>query len=254
MGGANIPLLEVRELTHRFGDGTLGLSEVSFVLAPGELLLIAGRNGSGKTLLMKHLNGLLRPTSGEVLLEGRPIHENLAEARRRIGLVFQDADSQIVGQTVREDVAFGPGNLRLPDPEIQRRTEASMCAVGIEHLAARPSHLLSGGEKRRLAVAGVLAMDPSIVIFDEPFTALDYPGVSHVLAEILRLHAEGRTLIVITHEVEKILAHTTRVLVLDGGRLVEDGEPSAIIDRFDRYGVRRPVLDERGIAGVTWLP
>ena len=126
--------------------------------------------------------------------------------------------------------------------------------MGIAHLAARPSHLLSGGEKRRLAVAGVLAMDPSIVIFDEPFTALDYPGVSHVLAEILRLHAEGRTLIVITHEVEKILAHTTRVLVLDGGRLVEDGEPSAIIDRFDRYGVRRPVLDERGIAGVTWLP
>ena len=218
------------------------------------MLLIAGRNGSGKTLLMKHLNGLLRPTSGEVLLEGRSIHEDLAETRRRIGLVFQAADSQIVGQTVREDVSFGPSNLRLPQAEIERLTATSMDAVGIEHLTDRPPHLLSGGEKRRLAVAGVLAMDPSIVIFDAPFAALDYPGVRQVLVEILRLHAEGRTLIIITHEVEKILAHTTRVLVLEGGRLVEDGEPLAVIDRLDRYGVRRPILDERGVAGVTWLP
>jgi len=252
-GRSRVHLLEVRSLTHRFTDGALGLDEVSFAVDSGELILLAGRNGSGKTLLMKHLNGLLVPSSGDVLLEGRPIREDLAEARRRVGLVFQDADSQIVGQTVRDDVAFGPRNLRLEPAEIERRTNEVLRTVGLEAIADRPPQLLSGGEKRRLSIAGVLAMEPDLVILDEPFSGLDYPGVLQVLEEIVRLHDAGQTLLVITHEIEKILGHATRLLVMESGQLSADGEPCALLDCLESHGIRRPFVDGRGVAGVTWL-
>jgi energy-coupling factor transporter ATP-binding protein EcfA2 len=250
-GPSRVHLLDVRSLTHRFSDGVLGLDQVSFAVDAGELILLAGRNGSGKTLLMKHLNGLLVP--GEVLLEGRPITKDLAEARRRIGLVFQDADSQIVGQTVRDDVAFGPRNLRLEPAEVERRTSEVLRTVGLEAIADRPPQLLSGGEKRRLGIAGVLAMEPDLIILDEPFSALDYPGVVQVLEEIVRLHDAGQTLIIITHEIEKILGHATRLLVMESGRLTADGEPCALLDCLEPHGIRRPFVDGRGVGGVTWL-
>ena len=246
-------LLEVRELTHRFPDGGLGLDNVSFSIEPGELLLLAGRNGSGKTVLMKHLNGLLTPTSGEILLEGRPIAKDLLAARREIGLVFQDSDSQIVGQTVRDDLVFGPQNLRLPQAEIEERVRSAIGSLGLEELAEQPPHQLSGGEKRRLAIADVLVMRPKIIIMDEPFSGLDYPGVRRLLEEIIKLHAAEHTLIIITHEVEKILAHATRLLIMESGRVVADGEPDELIELLEPHGIRPPILDGRGTAGVTWL-
>ncbi len=246
-------LLEVRGVSHRFPDGRTALREVSLSIESGELLLIAGPNGSGKTVLMKHLNGLLAPTSGVVLLEGRPLADCLAEARRRVGLIFQDADAQIVGQTVREDVAFGPENLRLSEEEVRRRADAAMRAVGLLGLADQAPHRLSGGEKRRLAVAGVLAMEPSVVIFDEPFAALDYPGIRQVLREILRLHGGGHTVVVITHEIEKVLAHATRMAIMSAGTIARVGTAAELIDVVESYGIRRPRLDARGIRGITWL-
>lgn len=246
-------LLEVRQVSHRFMDGALGLNRVSLAIDEGDFLLLAGKNGSGKTLLMKHLNGLLLPTEGGVYLEGLPITDNLAEARRKIGLVFQDPDNQIVGQTVREDVAFGPENLRLSEEEVDRRTSASLRAVGLLAFAEHAPHRLSGGEKRRLAIAGVLAMEPRIIVFDEPFAALDYPGVRQVLGEIVRLHAEGHTIIVITHEIEKVLTHSTRMVIMDSGRIVRDAEPFELLEEVEAFGIRRPVADERGLAGISWL-
>jgi biotin transport system ATP-binding protein len=246
-------LLEVRRLSHRFPDGTFGLHDISFSIDPGELVLLAGRNGSGKTLLMKHLNGLITPTSGEILLEGKPIHKDLLTARQTIGLVFQDPDNQIVGQTVYDDIAFGPENLRLPAPEVERRVRSSMESLGLSELSDQPARQLSGGEKRRLAIADVLAMSARIIIMDEPFSELDYPAVKRLLSEIIRLHEGGHTLVVITHEVEKILAHATRLVIMEEGRIAADGPPETLLDRLEAHGIRPPLLDGRGAAGVTWL-
>lgn len=246
-------LLEVRRLSHRFADGTYGIQEISFSLERGEFVLLAGRNGSGKTLLMRHLNGLLRPTAGEVLLEGSSIHRDLSAARRSIGLVFQDPDNQIVGQSVRDDVAFGPENLRLPMEEVERRTRAALQTTGLERLAEQPSHQLSGGEKRRLAIAGILAMSPALLILDEPFSGLDYPGVRQTLLEIRKLHRQGHTLLVITHEVEKVLGLATRLIVMEGGRIVADGNPASLLECLEPHGIRRPPADGRGIESMTWL-
>lgn len=235
-----VPLLELSAITHRFPDGTKGLDGASFILQRGEFAVLAGRNGSGKTLLMRHMNGLLSPTSGEARVDGRPVAENPPETRRKIGLVFQDADAQIVGQTVARDIAFGPENLRLPRGEIDRRVVAALEATGLEGFDNRRPHTLSGGEKRRLSVAGVLAMEPELMVLDEPFTGLDWPGSRDLLAVLDRLHDAGTALLVITHDLEKILAHAGRLILMDSGRIVFDGAPAKGLDRLPSLGVFRP--------------
>lgn len=246
-------LIRTVGLYHRFPDRTLALRGIDLQVEEGELLLVAGRNGSGKTVLMRHLNGLLRPTEGEVLLDERPIEEDLPAARRKVGLVFQDPDSQLIGQTVREEVAFGPENLKLPREEVDRRVQDSLAAVGLSHLADHVPRRLSGGEKRRLAVAGVLVMEPRVIIFDEPFSGLDYPGVRQLLGEIVRLHREGHTIILITHEIEKVLGHATRMVLMDEGRIVGSGRPGELLDCLEPHGIRRPPLNGGGVEGVSWL-
>ena len=149
--------------------------------------------------------------------------EDLRRARRLVGMIFQDADSQIVGETVAADVAFGPENLSLPAAEVGARDEAALQTVGLTTLADQTPQALSGGEKRRLSIAGVLAMHPQIVVFDEPFAGLDYPGTRQVLREMLRLQEAGHTLVVATHDLEKIIHHADRLIVMNGGRVVKDG-------------------------------
>lgn len=206
----------------------------------GGFTVLAGPNGSGKTVLMRHLNGLMKPDSGEVLLEGRPIQEKLAETRARIGLVFQDADSQIVGQTVARDAAFGPENLRLPREEIESRVTSVLRATGLVGFNDRRPHTLSGGEKRRLAVAGVLAMEPDILVLDEPFTGLDWPGCADLLDVLESYHKAGNTLILITHDLEKTLALADRLILISEGSVVADGQPCDVIQQVEDYGIRRP--------------
>ena len=183
-----MPILETEDLTHIFPEGTVAIQDISLKINEGEFVVIAGANGSGKTVFARHLNGLLKPTKGRVLLDGEPITKNIVEARRKVGLVFQDPDSQFVGQTVAEDVAFGPENLNLPVKEVETIVKESLEAVGLSGFSSRSPHALSGGEKRKLAIAGILAMKPKIIIFDEPFTGLDYPGVVQVLKQIVQLH------------------------------------------------------------------
>lgn len=246
-------ILETRQLTHVFSNGTVAINDINLTIQESEFVIIAGANGSGKTVLIRHFNGLLLPTKGKVLLEGKPITQDLTYTRKRIGLIFQNPESQIIGQTVAEDVAFGPENLQLPRPEIDNRVEESLGAVGLSAFANHQPHTLSGGQKRRLAVAGVLAMKPQIIVFDEPFAGLDYPGGLQILNQIVSLHQKGHTIILVTHELEKTLAHAGRLIIMEKGRLVKDGSPSQLIDEVERYGVKRPYGENRDVGTMTWL-
>lgn len=247
-------LLETRNLGHRFLDGSFGLRGVSLSFRAGEFVIIAGRNGSGKTLLTRHLLGLLRPTEGQVLFQGEPIRGRLSRLRQAVGLVFQDADSQILGQTVEDELRFGPENARLPEEEIERRLAFLMSYLGLEGLQKVPPARLSGGEKRRLAIGGILASEPEILILDEPFANLDYPGVVGVLQLITDLRHRGRGIILITHELEKALAHADRLVIMDRGRVAEDGPAEEVAPQAGRYGLHPLDFRSRRFEEYTWLP
>lgn len=246
-------ILTTKNLTHTFPDGTTGIADISLQFGAGEFVIIAGANGSGKTVFIRHLNGLLTPTRGKVLIDGVPITKNITATRRKIGLIFQDSDSQIVGQTVAEDVAFGPENLNLSPPEVEQAVAEALRATGLEDLSGKDPRTLSGGQKKKLAIAGVLVMQPEILIFDEPFTGLDYAGVVQILQQIVQLHQAGHTILLVTHELEKVLAHADRLIILHQGKLVEDGAPQEVIYRAANYGVRVPLKDGKEVSSVTWL-
>lgn len=247
------PLIELKNLSHRFPNGAVGIEKIDLRINAGEFIVLAGQNGSGKTTLLRHLNGLLLPTGGAVYLDGKPAADAPKRARRLVGMVFQDADSQIVGETVFDDVAFGPENLKLPQAEIKSRVIAALSAVGLSEKADTLPHLLSGGEKRRLAIAGVLAMQPKILVFDEPFSNLDHPGVQQVLRQILLLHNTGQTILITTHDIEKVIAHANRLIILHNGRAVLDGPPEKLMNVVEEYGIRQPCAVKYGFPVTPWL-
>ena len=246
-------IIEIENLTHRFSNGTLGLDQVNLRIKAGGFVVVAGPNGSGKTTLIRHLNGLLQPTTGCVKVAGVPVQKDLLRARRLVGMMFQNADSQIVGETVYADVAFGPENLRLDHDQIRERVALALEAVGLKDFADQRPHLLSGGEKRRLAIAGILAMEPKVIVCDEPFASLDYPGVQQVLKQILVLHQAGHTILVITHDLEKVLAHADRLLIMQKGKIIRDGAPDEIVGDIENYGVRAPCASQLGMEVRSWL-
>ena len=241
------PILDIDHLSCRFADGTAALSDIHLSIDAGSFTVIAGANGSGKTTLLRHLNGLIRPSAGEVRLGSVPVFDDLAGARRRVGMVFQDTECQIVGETVAEDVAFGPENLKLGRPEIDRRVDAALAAVGLAELRGQGTHALSGGEKRRLAIAGVLAVSPEVLVFDEPFANLDHNGVCQVRDRIVDLHRNGHTIVLTTHDLEKVLPHADRLIFMAAGRVVRDGPPMETIREAERFGVRPPCLACMGL-------
>ncbi len=246
-------IIEIENLSHRFGDGTLGLDGIDLDIRQGSFVVIAGPNGSGKTTLLRHFNALLLPTAGCIRLAGVSTVQAPVRARRLVGMVFQDADSQIVGETVYEDVAFGPRNLRLGSGEIERQVAAALETVGLAQIGEKRPHLLSGGEKRRLAIAGVLAMQPRVIVFDEPFSSLDYPGIRQVLKQILALHRSGHTIVVTTHDLEKIIAHADRLILMQRGRVVRDGRPAKVMMEVEKFGVRQPCAVRLGQEVTPWL-
>jgi len=249
----DMKIIEIEHLSHYFADGTPGIEDISLDIREGSFVVLAGLNGSGKSTLLKHLNGLLLPTAGSVRLAGIPVQQNLLHARQFVGMMFQDADSQIVGETVYEDVAFGPENLRLDHSQIKSRVASALHAVGLTDLAHQRPHLLSGGEKRRLAIAGILAMKPRVIVFDEPFSSLDYPGVRQVLQHIVSLHQSGHTILVTTHDLEKVIAHAERLILMHGGKIVRDGRPAEIITDVEAFGVRNPCAFGSGLEAQSWL-
>jgi biotin transport system ATP-binding protein len=246
-------IIEIENLSHRFADGTHGLKNINLTIEQGTFVVIAGRNGSGKTTLLRHLNGLLLPTTGTVRLEGIPVPENLIRARQMVGMVFQDADSQIVGETVSDDVAFGPENLCLDRSEVKRRVARALNLVNLLDFKNQKPHLLSGGEKRRLAIAGILAMKPKVLVFDEPFSSLDYPGIKQVLKQIISLHQAGHTILVASHDLEKVMAHTDRLVIMNHGKVVKDGSPDQLIGELEAFGIRQPCAYRLGGEVQSWL-
>jgi len=234
------PIIEVSHLSHRFSDGGVGIDDISFQIAKGEFVVVAGHNGSGKTTLFRHLNGLLMPDVGDVKVDGIPVSADVLRARQLVGLVFQDADSQIVGETVYDDVAFGPENLCLSPSEVSRRVTSALSAVGLEHLADQRPHRLSGGEKRRLAIAGILAMESQVIVLDEPFSNLDYSGMLQVLSRIVHLHRAGKTIILSTHDLDKTMGHAGRLILMKNGSIIRDGLFENVIRDVACAGVRMP--------------
>ena len=246
-------MIEIRNLHHDYPDGTRALKGIDLTIPEGEFLLVCGPNGSGKTTLIRLISGILKPTAGVVHVNGLdPVHDS-RKVRRLVGMVFQDPDSQIVGETVREDVAFGPENLGLPAEEINERVDWALQVMGLKDLSEKPCYLLSGGEKRRLSIAGVLAMRPQVILFDEPFSFLDYPGIQEVLKHMIRLHREGHTLFVTTHDVEKVIAHVDRIAVIHDGKLKVEGPPEELVMKLSHFGIRPPCYAIFGKERLSWL-
>lgn len=245
--------LEVRGLKHRFPDGEWGLTGIDLTLSPGTLTVLSGSNGCGKTLLLKHLVGLEEPNEGHILLDGLPAGEDWNTARARIGFVFQDADNQIIEATVAQDAAFGPRQHGLSRKESLEKGREVLETCGLSHKLEALCATLSGGEKRRLAVAGVLALDAEVLLLDEPFTGLDLKGTRQLLEILLNLKEGGRTLLVVTHELEKCLAHADQLVLMGQGRILAAGPPEALWDQIPEAGVHRPAVKAEDRRLLTWL-
>ena len=218
--------VEVRSLAYAYPDGQAALRDVSFSLQAGTNVGLIGGNGAGKSTLLLHLNGVLQGSCGEVRVHGLTVSaSNLIEVRRQLGMVFQDADDQLFMPTVEDDVAFGPRNMGLSDAEVQRRVTQALATVGATHLASRAPYRLSGGEKRSVAIAGVLAMTPRVVVMDEPSAGLD-PAARRRLIELLK--GFEHTQLIATHDLDLVLDLCSRVLVMRDGHIEADGTPEAI--------------------------
>ena len=234
------PILEVKNLTHIYSAGTpfehTALENVSFSVERGEFVGVIGHTGSGKSTLMQHLNGLLKPTSGNVLLDGKDIWSDkqyTRQARFRVGLVFQYPEYQLFEETVYRDIAFGPKNMGLDKQEIDRRVREAANFVGLtdEQLEASPFDL-SGGQKRRVAIAGVIAMEPEVLILDEPTAGLDPAGRAEILANIESYRqAKNATIMMVSHSMNDVARLTDRLIVMNGAHLAMDGKPSQVFDR-----------------------
>ena len=241
------------EFTHapgkRAGNPAKTLDNITLRIKKGDFIAILGRNGSGKSTLARLLNALYLPAAGSVCIHGIDSRDasQLWEIRRRTGMVFPDPDNQIVGTTVEEDVAFGPENLGLAPVEIVHRVENALQTVGMAHLAGHAPHLLTAGEKQRLALAGILVMQPECIILDEATAQLDPAGRQELLSVLRRLNREqGITILHITHHMEEA-GPADRVLVLDGGKVVLDGTPNEVfadVARIKDLGLGLPPLTE----------
>ena len=238
-----LPLVEARGLTHVYDDGTVALQDVSFRITHGESVAIIGANGAGKSTLLLHLNGHLTPTRGDVRIGEMPLtRETLPAVRRSVGMVFQDPGDQLFMPTVYDDVAFGPRNQRLPEAEVDRRVQEALERVGVWGVRARPPYRLSGGEKKRVAIAGVLAMAPDILVMDEPTSGLD----PHARRQLIGLLADfGHTRIFTSHDLDMVLDLCPRTIVLSAGAVKADG---ATRDIFANDALLSQCLLERPLA------
>lgn len=246
-------IIEVNNLSHRSPDGKLILDCIDLTIHFGEFVVIAGANGSGKSTLFRHFNGLLVPSEGSVFIDGVAVADDVKRARKKVGMIFQDADSQIVGETVFDDAAFGPENLGLPPGEVQELVDRTLEQVGLSGHTELPPHLLSGGEKRRLAIAGVLTMSPQVMVFDEPFSNLDYQGIRQVLAQMSALHQTGHTIVLATHNLETVAGLATRLVLMQSGRIVQDGLFDEMLPKVENYGIRMPEALRFGMKVQPWL-
>ena len=219
------------------------LSGVSFEIERGSFVAIVGPNGSGKSTLAKHLNALLIPTSGSVIVEGMDTkEEDPVNIRSRVGMVFQNPDNQLVSSIVEDDVAFGPENIGVESSEIRKRVDEALNKVSMYEYRKKGPHLLSGGQKQRVAIAGVLAMKTECIVFDEPTAMLDPSGRDAIMDIIKELHDEGKTVVLITHVMEEAAA-ADRIILMNGGKLLADASPVDIFSNDNEEKLKENALE-----------
>jgi cobalt/nickel transport system ATP-binding protein len=230
---SGIPILEVKNLCHRYPHlDSNALDEINLKIFKGERVAVLGANGAGKSTLFKHLNGILRPLSGEVLVKGEKItKKNVRTCRETVGIVFQDPDDQVLAPSVEEDIAFGPINMGLSRKEVETRVKEALEMVGLKGFEERAPHHLSGGQKKLVAIAGILAMRPEVIVLDEPTAGLDPLSSARILELIMKMNRElGITLLLSTHDVDVVPYFAERVFVLHHGKLEADGSPDEIFN------------------------
>lgn len=252
------PILELKEVTFTYGDGSRGLTNCTLAVARGSRTAILGRNGAGKTTLCLHLNGILRPNSGKVYCDGRPLdysRRGLKQLRARVGMVFQNPEAQLLSASVREDVSFGPMNLGLDRPTIRERVEKALAMVGLSELADRPVHNLSFGQKKRACLAGVLAMQPEVIVLDEPFSSLDVSMQDDLRAILEGLSAENITILICTHDLDFAYEWADRWHILSAGWVSASWNKAEILEELPKlaeYGLGLPrvaILYQELVAG-----
>ncbi|VYU11644.1 energy-coupling factor transporter ATPase [Peptoniphilus gorbachii] len=237
-------LIEIKNLTHIYSEGLpfekRAIDDINLKIEENEFIGLIGHTGSGKSTFIQHLNGLLKPSSGEIILDGMKVSKsssNLTELRKKIGLVFQYPEYQLFEETIERDIAFGPGNLDLSEEEILERVKSSMDSVGLDYETYKDKSPfeLSGGLKRRVAIAGVLAMEPKVLILDEPTAGLDPRGRDEILSEIKSIHEKRKiTVILVSHSMEDVAKIAERIIVMDKGKIFLDSNPREIFRNEDK--------------------
>lgn len=242
------PVLRVRDLRFKYNDEKHALNGVDLEIEEGEKIAVLGSNGAGKSTFFLNINGVLKPHSGEIFYRGEKINrKNLNHLRKNVGIVFQDADNQIIASTVMAEVSFGPMNLKLPKKEVLRRVDKALDYMNIQEFRDRPPHYLSGGEKKRVSIADIIAMESEVVIFDEPTAALD-PQNAAMLEEVLeKMGQDGRTLLISTHDVDFAYRWAERVIVFSEGKVIADDTPLHVFQQEDilqKANLKHPMMFE----------
>lgn len=248
------PILRVDDLTHTYSAGTPfernAVEHINLAVMPGEFVGIIGHTGSGKSTLIQHLNGLLKPTEGHIYLDGVDIWEKPKEIRKvrfQVGLVFQYPEYQLFEETIYKDIAYGPKNMGLTQAEIDKRVREAAAFVGIgEELLEKSPFELSGGQKRRVAIAGVLAMEPKVLVLDEPSAGLDPRGRESIMAQLQNYHEKmGTTVLMVSHSMEEVAKNADRIVVLNGGHNYMEGTPRQVFARaaeLEQVGLDVPLV------------
>lgn len=237
-------LIEINNLTHIYSEGLpfekKAIDDISLKIEENEFIGLIGHTGSGKSTFIQHLNGLLKPSSGEIIIDGTRVDKsgaNLTDLRKKVGLVFQYPEYQLFEETIERDIAFGPGNLDITEEEVKRRVKSSMESVGLDYETYKDKSPfeLSGGLKRRVAIAGVLAMEPKVLILDEPTAGLDPRGRDEILSEIKEIHEKRKiTVILVSHSMEDVAKIANRIIVFDKGSVFLDSNPREIFRNEDK--------------------
>lgn len=243
---ADAPILEVRNLHFTYNDEKHALNGVDLKIYEGEKIAVLGSNGAGKSTFFLNINGVLKPHEGEIFYRGEKItKKRLNHLRKNVGIVFQDADNQIIASTVMAEVSFGPMNLKLPREEVLRRVDKALDYMNITEFRDRPPHYLSGGEKKRVSIADIIAMESEVIIFDEPTAALD-PLNAQMLEEVLhKMGQEGRTILLSTHDVDFAYRWAERVIVFCQGKVIADDTPLRVFKQEEilkKANLKHPVL------------
>nr|WP_330398883.1 ABC transporter ATP-binding protein [Lacrimispora celerecrescens] len=241
-------LLQAENLCYSYGQGKQVLKDINITVRKGEKIVILGSNGAGKSTCFLNLNGVYRPDSGRILYRGEVIgKKDLNELRKNVGIVFQDADNQIIASTVFAEVSFGPMNLKLPREEVKKRVEEALEYMNLGSMRDRPPHYLSGGEKKRVSIADIIAMESEVVIFDEPTASLDPVNVEMLEGVLDKMNEMGKTLLISTHDVDFAYRFADRAVIFAGGRIIADGPVREVFEDdevLNQANLKRPVLLE----------